>query len=555
MNKFHSIILMCLLSLVGMSANAQGFHPCDANHDGTVDVADISITANYILTGESYSCDANHDGTVDVADIAIIANYILTGEYQSDDPYNGHEYVDLGLSVKWATCNVGADSPEDCGNYYAWGETEPKDYYDWSTYKWCNGSSNTLTKYCTSSEYGTVDNKIVLDLEDDAAHVNWGGDWRMPTQEELEELYNNCTWEWTTQNGVNGRKVTSRINGNSIFLPAAGFCYYGFVSVQGEFGGFWSSTALGSDIVYFLNFDSGFQYVDNFNRSFGWSVRAVCQDQDQVPSITLSADSTKIKIGKTFQLTATGTPLHAIQTVTWTSSDPSVATVSESGLVKGVGTGTAVITATTAEGGLTATCNVEVVDKVCEYVDLGLSVKWATCNVGAVSPEECGDYFAWGETEPKDYYDWSTYKWCNGSNNTLTKYCTYSSLGTVDNKTVLDPEDDAAHVNWGGDWRMPTLEELAELRNNCTWEWTTQNCVWGYTVTSNINGNSIFLPITGNRYLDNQNLVDFYGFYWSSSLCGAPGYAGCLNFLVSLSVGLDMFISRDTGHPVRAVCP
>ena len=87
MNKLHTLILMCLLSLVGISANALVFH----------------------------SCNANHDGTVDVADIAIIANYILTGEYQSDDPYNGHEYVDLGLSVKWATCNVGADSPEDCG--------------------------------------------------------------------------------------------------------------------------------------------------------------------------------------------------------------------------------------------------------------------------------------------------------------------------------------------------------------------------------------------------------------------------------------------------------
>ena len=190
-----------------------------------------------------------------------------------------------------------------------------------------------------------------------------------------------------------------------------------------------------------------------------------------------------------------------------------------------------------------------------EYVDLGLSVKWATCNVGADSPEDYGDYFAWGETEPKDYYDWSTYLWCNGSNNTLTKYCTYSSFGTVDNKTVLDLEDDAAHVNWGGDWRMPTLEELEELYNNCTWEWTTQNGVWGYTVTSRINGNSIFLPITGNRYLDNQNLVDYYGFYWSSSLGGDPDHAGCLNFFLSLSVGVNMFVCRDTGHPVRAVCP
>ena len=130
-----------------------------------------------------------------------------------------HEYVDLGLSVKWATCNMGASSPEEYGDYYAWGETETKSTYDWNTYKWCKGSENTLTKYCTDSDYGTVDNKTVLDPEDDVAHVKWGGNWRMPTDAEIEELRENCIWKWTTQNGKNGYKVTSKKNGNSIFLP------------------------------------------------------------------------------------------------------------------------------------------------------------------------------------------------------------------------------------------------------------------------------------------------------------------------------------------------
>ena len=105
---------------------------------------------------------------------------------------NGHEYVDLGLPsrIKWATCNVGATTPEEYGDYFAWGETEPKDNYDWSTYKWCNESNATMTKYCTDSSYGTVDNKTVLELEDDAAYVNWGGNWRMPTKAELDELTN-----------------------------------------------------------------------------------------------------------------------------------------------------------------------------------------------------------------------------------------------------------------------------------------------------------------------------------------------------------------------------
>ena len=157
------------------------------------------------------------------------------------NPANGHAYVDLGLSVKWATCNVGANAPEEYGDYFAWGETKPKDCYDWSTYKWCNGSNTTLTKYCTDSDYGTVDNKTVLDLADDAAHANWGGAWRMPTKEEQQELQNNCTWTWTTQNGVDGYTVKSKINGKSIFLPLAGECS-GFAQSPFDFGRYWSSS-------------------------------------------------------------------------------------------------------------------------------------------------------------------------------------------------------------------------------------------------------------------------------------------------------------------------
>lgn len=135
--------------------------------------------------------------------------------------------VDLGLpsGLKWASCNVGAEKPEDYGNYYAWGEVLPKENYSWATYKYANeASSNKLTKYCDNTKYGDngfTDNKTALDLEDDVAHVNWGGNWRMPTDDEWSEL-NNCTWTWVTQNGVNGYLVASKTNGNSIFLPAAG---------------------------------------------------------------------------------------------------------------------------------------------------------------------------------------------------------------------------------------------------------------------------------------------------------------------------------------------
>ena len=139
---------------------------------------------------------------------------------------HGHDYVDLGLpsGLKWATCNVGASTPEGYGDYFAWGEVESKPICDWSTYKWCKGSSTTQTKYCTDSEYGVVDNKTVLDLADDAAHANWGGKWRMPTEAEWTELREKCTWTWTTIHGVPGYEVKSKVNSNSIFLPAAGLC-------------------------------------------------------------------------------------------------------------------------------------------------------------------------------------------------------------------------------------------------------------------------------------------------------------------------------------------
>jgi hypothetical protein len=194
------------------------------------------------------------------------------------DNLNGHKYVDLGLSVKWATCNVGSDSPEDYGDYFAWGETKPKSVYDWSTYKWCKGSKTTMTKYCTDRDYGTVDNKTQLDLSDDAAHVNWGGSWRMPTYKEFNELREKCSWTWTTENGVKGYKVVSKTNGNSIFLPAAGYRYNSSLSYAGSVGYYWSSS-LYTGCPYYARcvyFDSSFVGCYNDYRYYGLSVRPVC---------------------------------------------------------------------------------------------------------------------------------------------------------------------------------------------------------------------------------------------------------------------------------------
>lgn len=135
--------------------------------------------------------------------------------------HEGHDYVDLGLSVKWATYNVGANAPEEVGDYFAWGEVVPKIRYDRDTYKYFDRNMELLTKYCTRDEYGFIDNKNCLELKDDAANFSWGGKWRIPTSSEIEELIGKCTWEATSLNGISGQKVTGP-NGNSIFLPQSG---------------------------------------------------------------------------------------------------------------------------------------------------------------------------------------------------------------------------------------------------------------------------------------------------------------------------------------------
>jgi len=210
----------------------------------------------------------------------------------SVDAGNEHEWVDLGLpsGTLWATCNVGADTPEGFGDYFAWGETAPKDDYSWETYRWCNGYFNTMTKYCTNGSYGTVDNRTELDPEDDAAYVNWGSSWRMPTMEQQLELRNECTWTWTERNGVNGKLVTGP-NGNTIFLPATGCRLFDRFDKVGLHGWYWSRT-LGpeedsdsSDVDYsdqacFLGFDFETLGCSSYYRCCGHTVRAVRVSQN-----------------------------------------------------------------------------------------------------------------------------------------------------------------------------------------------------------------------------------------------------------------------------------
>ncbi len=272
MKKIFAIITLAVISLVGLAQNntvvwANGELIQDAVADSLFlyesEWADtVHLLIPKIVVREVHKTVYMHD-TV----------YIECPETPEnpDVPGETHEYVDLGLpsGLKWATCNVGANSPEDYGYYFAWGEVEPKTAYYWDTYKYYDDSN--LTKYTSN------DSKTVLDPEDDAATVNWGGAWRMPTKAEQDELRNNCTWDWTTQNGVNGYKVTGP-NGNSIFLPAAGYKYEGSLGA-GSYGYYWSSS-LGTDspvIAYYVYFGSDNVGWDYDTRNYGLSVRPVCQ--------------------------------------------------------------------------------------------------------------------------------------------------------------------------------------------------------------------------------------------------------------------------------------
>jgi len=184
------------------------------------------------------------------------------------------EYVDLGLSVKWATCNLGATKPSDYGHYYAWSETMVKGDYSWDTYKW--GKGNNITKYNDS------DGKTVLDPEDDVATAKLGSPWRMPTKDEINELIGGCTWKWTKKNGVRGHEVKGT-NGKTIFLPAAGTRKGFELLYTGESGFYWSASRASNEINKAFYFDNGYSNIidDNLiharitDRYYGFSVRPV----------------------------------------------------------------------------------------------------------------------------------------------------------------------------------------------------------------------------------------------------------------------------------------
>lgn len=460
------------------------------------------------------------------------------------------EYVDLALpsATLWAAFNVGASTPEEYGDYFAWGETLPKEEYNWSTYIYCDGTSSTMTKY------NNTDGLKELLPDDDAATVNWGNGWQLPSLDQIEELSDDfyTTTEWTTLNGIYGRKVTSNINGNSIFLPAGGYWDYTTHKYEGT-NGYCTSRTLYNSInrqASMLLHNSNMDSYSN-ERYWGLNARPVCkkaEGQGLVESMEFAFREYTVSCGKekSFTYSVTILPRDATnRNVTWESSDNSVATVSSNGVVTGVSLGTSIITCHSTDGsGVYAMCRVKVIGKGMidgyEAIDFNLSsgTIWATCNIGASTPEGIGNYYAWGETSPKASYDRDNYKFKNS-----TKY----RLNGVWGSNELDPEDDAASVNWGEGWQIPSRAQFLELCERATSiEWVTQNGVDGMLVTYGRESSalSIFLPVTGHyegttlvngdlygqywgRYLHNldEGSAAFCGFYYSSHYIGQSGWS------------------------------
>ena len=265
--------------IINISKSETPVLPGDVNGDHEVNIADINAVIDVILGGGSNTAaDVNGDGEINIADVNAIIDIILGGGAPTP---NDHEWVDLGLpsGTLWATCNVGANTPEEYGDYFAWGETEPKEVYNWNTNKWGYYDENSklhITKYNITSNYGPIDNKTELEPEDDAAYVNWGPSWRMPTYEQVKELIKKCSWQWMTRNGVAGLQVTGP-NGNSIFLPNAGYRYNDSLYESYFEGYYWSRSLYdySSDCAYRIRISEWVHNYNSYNRYFGYTVRPV----------------------------------------------------------------------------------------------------------------------------------------------------------------------------------------------------------------------------------------------------------------------------------------
>ena len=400
-------------------------------NNGTVDSYDVEEVSKVTYSEELLSDTASGE-----SDVPSYARTRRTApRTSSGNEKDGHEYVDLGLpsGLLWATCNVGATKPTETGDYFAWGETDPKAEYELENYKWMNPETEEVLKYCVDEKFGSVDGKSELDSEDDAAIANWGGEWRMPTDDEMKEMVDGCYWEWTDNfegSGMAGRVGISKKNGNAIFLPAAGQNEYNI----GKRGYYLTSSLcpiMNDQATCVYNWDIMLDKNVATFRYYGSSVRAVNGKKILADGVSVSG-----KIGEYWYV--------------------------DLGLPSGM---------------KWATYNLGASDPT----EIGSLFAW-----GEIEPKTKGTW---------KNYKWSTIvevmdaKGKTKEKHILTKY------SSDDQKTLLSKEDDAAATLCGETWRMPTVEDAKELIDGCVWKWVDNfngKNVSGYFGKSKKNGNTIF---------------------------------------------------------------
>ena len=513
----------------------------------------------------------------------------------------------------WATTNIGADEPWEYGYNFWWGDTVGytrsggtwTDYGDGSGYysnvTWVSSTGQQMSSSpfdwdsCPTTykddpallSEGYIDATGNLAPEHDAPHVHWGGEARMPTDAEISALIDNCTTTWITTNGVYGRLVTGKgaYANRSIFLPAAGLGSDSDHYYPGSDGSYWSSTP-DSDSSYYawsLNFNAGdfYRYSYCFGRYDGRSVRPVRDDGGTANTYTVT-----YKPGANGNGTQqTATKMHGV------ALKLKGATFTRSGYTQ-TGWSTSDGGSKAYDLGASYTANAPITLypywTVNSGADTHASVQlwaggpyWATTNIGAEEPWEYGYYFWWGDTVGytrsggtwTDYGDglgyYSDVTWVSSTGQQMsscpfdwdscpTMYKDDSALlseGYIDVTGNLAPEHDAAHVQWGGSWRMPTKQELSDLNNKCSWSWTTMNGIKGWRVsgTGDYASASIFLPCAGGGLGTSLYYVGSVGYYWSSAPYSDDyGYAWLLYFTSSRH-DTNGSSYRSVGQPVRPV--
>ena len=569
---------------------------------------DQNGTVTAISSGAVTITVTTNDGEKAAAcEITVNAAVPPVPEDEYDGEENGHYWVDMGLpsGIKWATCNVGANYSSQRGSRFAWGETFARENVENPPYTWFNSATGKFTKYVIDSRYGNVDNLTTLESGDDAAHVQWGGDWRIPTAADVMELVENSTYESVQQNGVLGIKLTSKNNGHSIFLPG---------NNDGSLDGVYMTSSIfdtQTSWVYTFYDESIYPYDTGANRGGIFPVRAVIGTTTYIPvqKLDIEYTSAPMILGSTRTLHAWAVPDNATNnTVIWTSLDESVATVDDKGNVTAVGAGYAYIKA--SAGGHSDTFCFEVVPLLesikIEPEELTLEIGESATVTVACTPLEYLKYYSPGYANRNDavidveciggynynYYstDPPTFRITAkaGGEATFDYFATVNGEVTVVTCHVTVPyvEDDYdgetdghkwvdlglpsgikwATCNIGTDYstQVGPLLEWGEGENDPVkvnwggdWRMPTEadaqelrdNTTYEWISYHGVPGAKFTSKINGKSIFLAAD-ERYYGIYLTSS--NYNGYVTCINFLDDGGLGINS-VWQDNKHPIRPV--